>query len=317
MLWFFSPIGRGAELLLSNMLLFQAIGYLCFLPGYLWSFASVIRWYALTRKSAKYDLPMPVAGRRLARLRNNALLAGILLLLVCMVAGVVLEIAGGMPVAISLIALLPLSALGVGLWIRKQIDTRRRTRAGNIGLAVAALIVMEVIIIGGTIWAIMNMPFSSDAESLGSRAALALSDVGDESAPSRSRTYINGTIAVPVDYEHYEYGGEGSVSTQVYRTVNGILTAWLYDCLAQEFAARFTDWMDINSEAQDTLAVLSEDEADWWDAEKGMSFQFAGSNAIELLLTKDKTILRLSADGTNMSAQSLRRAVHELWVWAE
>jgi heme/copper-type cytochrome/quinol oxidase subunit 4 len=180
-LWFLSPMGNGAEVFLSNILLYQAIGYFCFLPGYVWTFASVIRWYLRTRESAKNDLPMPVVRRRVAKLRNYTLLAGFALFLICTILGVVLEIAGGMSVTIGLIVLIPLLALGVGFWIRKQIDTRRRTRAGNIGLTVAALIIMEIIILGGTVWAIMNMPFSADAESRGSRPALTLKAVGDRS----------------------------------------------------------------------------------------------------------------------------------------
>jgi hypothetical protein len=313
LLWFISPMGRGAELLLSNILLFQAIGYFCFLPGYIWTLAFVIRWYVRTRRSAKNDLPMPLVNRHCANLRSIVFIAGFALLLICSILGIVLEIAGGMPLTVGLIVVLPLLALCVGLWIRKQIDTRRRTRAGNIGLTVAALIIMEIVIVGGTIFAIMNMPFTLDADSLGNRPALTISDAGDNSEPRRSRTNINGTAAVPVDYEHEEFGGEGAVSTHVYRTVNRTLTNWLYDHLAEQFSERYNEWMDISDDDQDSLAVLSAADADYWGAEKGMAFQFADSNAIELLILNDKTILRLSADGTNVSLESLRQAIKKLW----
>jgi hypothetical protein len=42
-------------------------------------------------------------------------------------------------------------------------------------------------------------------------------------------------------------------------------------------------------------------------------FQNANSNAFELLLLKDKTILRLSADGANISLESVSQAIHKLW----
>jgi heme/copper-type cytochrome/quinol oxidase subunit 4 len=272
-----------------------------------------MRWYARTRKAAKNDLPMPVVNRHFAKLRRLVFIAGFALFLICTIIGVVLEIAGGMLVTIGLIVLIPLLALGVGLWIRKQIDTRRRTRAGNIGLTVAAIIIMEIIILGGTVWAIMNMPFPSGAESLGSRPALTLKDVGDISEPKQTRMHINGTLAVPIDYEYAEYGNEGSVNTQVYRTVSTALTDWLYDHLAEEFAGRFSERMGSSDARQDTLTALSADEATYWGAKKGMMFQYAYSNAIELLLLKDKTILRLSADGASMSLESVMQAIQKLW----
>ncbi len=156
-LWFFSPLSRGEQLLQSDILLFMAIGFLCFLPGYLWTLGFVVSWYARTKSAAKNNRPVPLVNKRRATLRNGVFLAGTVALLVCVILGVVLEVAGGMPLALGLIALMPLSAVGVGLWIRRQVNTKRRTRAGNIALAVAAIVIMEIVILGVTIFTVRNL----------------------------------------------------------------------------------------------------------------------------------------------------------------
>jgi hypothetical protein len=312
MLWFFGAVGKGAELLLSDILLFQAVGYVCFLPGYLWTLAFTLRWYARTRVSAKRGLPMPRVNRRLAKLRSHTFFAGLLLFGLCTLVGFALEIAGGLPIAIALSLCIPLSGLGVGLWIRKQIDTKRRTRAGNLRLTVAALVAMEVILVGGAIFAIMNVPVSADTESLGDRPALVLADVGELSEPQRSHVFIHGTAAVPIEYRYAEFGGGSSVGTQVYRAVHRTLTSWLYDHLEDEISEQFRERAEISGDAQHAPTVLSAEEAADWGAEAGVRVRYQ-SNAVELLLWRDRTILRVFADGANMKPETVRQAVRELW----
>lgn len=313
MFWLFSPLGKGAELFLSNIYLFMTIGYSLFSIGYIWTLGYVISWYIRTKKSAKNNLPMPIVNRRLAKLRNKTLLGGAIALLACMIIGVALDVIGGMSAVFLLVMVMPLSAFGVGLWIRRQIDTKRRTRAGNIGLTVAVLIVMEIVIIGGTVFAIMNIPFTFNSDSLGNRPALTLNDVGVTTEPNHSSTRVKGTIAVPVDYEYWESGSGGTVNTQVYRSVSKTLSRWLYEQLTEEFTEQFTRRLDDMNYIQESIVVLSSDEAAYWGAEKGIAFNYANSNAVEVLLWNEKSILRLTAESMNMDLDTVSQAVQNLW----
>ena len=314
MLWFFSPMGRGVELFLSNILLFTAIGYFCFLIGFAWTFGFVGQWYIRTKNSAKRNLPMPRVNRRLANIRSKVFAAGAVAYLACIITGVVLEVIGGMPLEIGLIAIAPLLAVFVGLGIRRRIDTKKRTRAGNIRLTVIVLVVMEIFLIGGTALAVMRMPFSHNADSLGNRPALTVKDVGATAPASRSDIRVNGTPVVPVDYEYWESSREGSVRTQIHCSVNITLTKLLYDSFAKDFERQFSYAL---ADTPDSIAVLTSDEAAFWGAENGMALDLANNTDIELLLRNGKTILRISASGNNMNLETVIKAVQRLWKDSE
>ena len=313
MLWFvFRNIGTQA--LLSNIRLFAIIGSFFFSIGFIWTMGIVIRWYIRTRKAAKSNLPMPIVNRQLARIRKTSFAIGSMLCLVSLIIGVTLEVIGGMPATLIFIIFIPLVGFGVGLWIRRQIDTKRRTRAGNVGLTVAVFIVMIVVIIGGMVFTIMNMRFSLSSDSLDNRPVLTLSDVGVTTSPNHSNTLVRGTIAVPVDYEHWESGAGGSVKTQVYRSVSKSLTQWLFEQLSKDFMRQFTRIVDELDYANDSITVLSSDEAAFWGAEKGIAFNYSNNNAIELLLLNGRSILWLSAKCASMDLDTVRLAVIKLWV---
>jgi hypothetical protein len=311
MSWFFSPIGRGVESFLSNISFFMGIGYFLFIIGYVWILGFVIRWYIRTRKSAKNNLPMPRVNQHLAKFRCNVFAAGAAALMACMIIGIVLEISGGMPLAIGLAAFMPFSALAVGFWIKRQIDTKRRTRAANIGITVIAIVIMEIIILGCTSFAIMNMPLSQNSDSLDNRPALTLNDIGVTTPSTHSNVHVDGTPVVPIVYKYWESNTDGSVSTDVYRSVNRTLAQWLYIHFAEEFTHTFRD---IRGHAPESIVDLPADEATYWGAEKGLMFSRESSNAsdaVELLLWNGKTILRLSADGSYMNFTN--QAVRNLW----
>jgi hypothetical protein len=225
--------------------------------------------------------------------------------------GIALEVAGGMPVTLALVLFMPLSAFGVGIWIRQQIDTKRRTRAGNIGFTVVVIVIMEIVLLGGMFFAIMNISSAFNMESIDNRPVLTLSDVGAYAPSNHSYSRVNGTLAIPVDYEHWESNREGSVSTQIYRTVSTTLARWLYNHFADEFTRQFTRRSsDLPGEA---IIVLSSDEAAYWGAERGMRFIYGNSDAVELLLWNNKTILRLSAESVSMDLDTVNQAVRRLW----
>ena len=311
MFWLSSPIGKGVELFLSNISLFLAIGYSFFLIGFIWTFGFILRWYIRTRKSAKNELPLPKVNYRLSRIRNKMFAVGIIILIVCMITGIMMEIIGGMSLIILPMMLMPLSAVGVGFWIRRQIDTRKRTRAANIRLFIIVMIIMEIVLLGGMGFAIKGILSSPlrGSDSLGNRPVLTLNDVGITGEPTSSNTHINGTFAVPVDYEYWEVRFPGSAQTQVYKTINKTLTRWLYDHCAKEFEKEF----DAVRSTTPSVLILTPEEASFWGAEESMVYFHTGNNAAELLLLRGKTILRLTIEGEDMNLETVAGAVKKIW----
>ena len=313
MFCFSSPLGKGAEIFLSDLSLFMTIGCCCFIIGFIWTLGFMISWCIRTRESAKNDLPLPVVDRRLAKLRNRVFAVGAMALLLCLITGVVLEIIGGMPIIIGLIGLIPLSAVGVGFWIRRQIDTKRRTRGGNIGLTVAALIITEIVLIGVTVYAVASIQFTPNSDSPGDRPALTLSDVGVTAEPNYSGTRVEGTIAVPVNYNHWESGGGGNTDTHIYCAINKTLARWLYEHFTEQLYKQFSYRFDDYDYLHESFVALSSDEAAYWGASSGVAYNYANSDTVELLLLKDKTILRITAESMNMDSETIRQAVLKLW----
>lgn len=316
MLWFSSPFGRGIELFLSNMMLFMALGYCIFAVGYLWNFFFMLRWYLRTRKSAKNDLPLPTVNYRLARLRNGVFTVGIILFLICAFVGITLDVIGGMSAVILIVMIMPFTGIGVGLWIRRQVDTKRRTRKANIGIAIAAIVIMEIVFLGGMSFVIFRLlstsPYS-ESDTLGNRPALTLHDVGDTTEPSYSSTRIKGTAVVPDDYEHWETNYQSGVQTHVYRSVSQLLSTKLYEHFSNELTEQYSYRTGDIIYSRESFVVYSADEAAFWGAEKGMTFNYGGSNAIEILLLNDKTILRISANSEKMDLDVVNQAVRNLW----
>jgi amino acid transporter len=188
------------------------IGLPIFLFGYLWIVGLSLLWYLRTRKAAKEDLPLPTVSYRWSRIRNNTFAACAIIWLVCMFAGLALEVLGGMPVKFLLLVVLPLLALGAGLWLRRQIDTIRRTRIGNIALTVAVIAIMEVVVIGLTVMVISRYP-TPPPGTLGDRPALTLAAFGITAEPEFDSVDVRGSVLVPVHYSHWESNRQGNVST--------------------------------------------------------------------------------------------------------
>jgi hypothetical protein len=93
MSYFFVPYGRGAELYESKLLLFQLIGYLIFLVGYVWTAGFALLWYWRSKKAAEQGLTLPEANLRWTLLRSQIFALCLVALFVCFVAGIVLEMA--------------------------------------------------------------------------------------------------------------------------------------------------------------------------------------------------------------------------------
>jgi len=302
---------KAIDFFSSNITLFMTIGYFLFSFGYIWTFGFVVSWYIKVKKCAENDLPMPKVNRKLGKIRNKLFMTGVIALLVCMIIGFALEFNPAFVFAI----ITPLSMFFIGLCLRNQIDTKRRTRSQNIKLSVAVGIIAVIIMVittNITTFKILSSP-RDDSDSLDNHdnnPVLTLNDVGIAIPAEHFNFHVKGTPIVPLNYEKWEINTAGGVSTQVYRSINNNIANLLYGYCTEEFLRhlRFE-----SEESQEEIMVLTPEESVFWGAEKGLIFYNRKVNSVNLLLLKDKTILRLSAESVNMDLEELSKSVKKLW----
>ncbi|MCL2031495.1 MAG: DUF2812 domain-containing protein [Oscillospiraceae bacterium] len=311
---FTSLSGFGIEVFLNDMMLFVMLGYLLFLPGYIWVIGYLLVWYRRVRKSAGQDLPMPAVDYCLSRIRRKLFMLGGLAGLGSMLAGIVLEISRGFPAVLLLPVVMAFVSLGIGLWLRRQINLKRRGRRANIRLFAAGIAVAALVGAGGMVFTAFQMaarfPDLASVHSLDGRPALRLADMGVTAPPTGTDTVVLGSVAVPVRYRYLEmrlWQGEppAAVTTEVYRPVSRALTRGLYSRQVKQFE-------DSHRHALTENIYLSPDEAALWGADEGIANR--GDTSIDLLLRKDKTILRLNLQYSDMNPETVQQAVLRLWA---
>ena len=303
---------NGMEIILSNLLIFQMAGWFFFLIGYVWTLGFVLTWYLQVKKSAKHGLPLPVVNYRLSRIRRKVFSAGGIAFALCLLTGIVLEIIGGMPIGFVLFIVMPLTMLGAGLWIRRQIDTKRRGRKANIIMTVTVIALLTIILNGALIFGVISrVPHHDMSGSLGNRTALTLNSVGISAEPERTSNRVMGSVLVPTHYIYWEINRQGNVHTEIYRSVSGSITRGLYNRYVRELEAGYAGFMHRNGYDVE-LTYLTSEEAALWGADKGVAaFDTIGSTT-ELLLLNGRIIFRLSVHGEDISKETLAQAVRGL-----
>jgi hypothetical protein len=175
-----------------------------------------------------------------------------------------------MPAKYILIGVLPLSGVAAGLWLRRQIDTIRRTRIGNIALTVAVIALMEIIVIGLTVMVISRYP-TPTPDTLGDRPALTLAAFGISAEPDFDSTDIRGSVLVPVHYSYWESNRQGNVSTEAYRPVSKTLARWMYDGYVKELERGIGEQQARGWGFEKEIMYVSPGEAAVWGAEAGVA----------------------------------------------
>jgi len=311
----------GAEIFLSNMLIAVLVGCPLLIIGYIWNFGFILNWYRRTRQSAKHNLQLPAVNYRLSLIRRRVLTAGVLVGALCLLVGVALEALGGTPIWLLIIVIIPLLFLCVGFWMRRQIDTKRRSRRANTMLASAALAMILIIMTNVLISVILqSIPNRDMSVTIGNHPALTLYSIGILQEPEVMGSRVRGSIAVPIHYSYWEMNRQGNVHTEVYRPISILITRGLYNRFASELKEghSLAEIRGIRSE----VALLTVDEAAFWGADEGIvaislnieslePILHSGS-AIELILLSGNTILRLSVFGENIEKETLTQAVREL-----
>ena len=303
---------NGMEIFLSNLLIFQIAGWFFFLVGYAWTLGFVLLWYRRVKKSAKDGLPMPAVDYRLSQIRRRVFAAGVFAFFLCLLIGIVLEILGGMPKGFILIFVIPFSSVGVGLWIRRQIDTKRRGRKTNIIMTVAVIAVFTIILIGALNYTVLrSFPNHYMSSSLGDRPALTLNCVGISSAPENTSFRESVSVLVPIHYVYWEINRQGNVHSEAYRPVSSLIARGLYERYARGLEDGYSGYRDRLGYDVD-LVYLAHAEAAYWGADEGVAAFDTISDTTELLLLNGRTILRLSIYGKDIGIDAIVQAVRGL-----
>ena len=319
---FMPALYSGMELFLSNIFTLLLLGWALFLVGYVWNLGFVLWWYFQTRKSVKYDLPLPVVNYRLAKIRRKVFAASMIAFIVCMVTGLVLETLGGMPVGLLLVAFVPLVGLGIGLWVRHQIDTKRRSRKANMAMTFVAVVLSQIMILSALLFGVLqNIPNRDISSSIGNRPALTLYSLGITQEVEHTSTHIRGSIAVPIHYNYWEMNQQGNVSTEVYRPISTLITRGLYNRFVRELEEGYARAAELRGLASEII-TLSSDEAAFWGADRGIFAITLGmesteptlnnGNVFEMILQSGNTIMRLSVYGEHIEKERIAEAVRNL-----
>jgi hypothetical protein len=293
------------------------------------------------------DLPLPMVSYRWSRIRNNTFAACAIVWLVLIFAGLALEVLSGMPAKYLLLVVLPLLALGAGLWLRRQIDTIRRTRKGNIALTVAVIAIMEVVVIGLTVMVISRYP-TPPPSTIGDRLALTLAAFGITAEPDFDSADIRGSVLVPVHYTYWESNRQGNVSTEVYRPVSKTLARWMYDGYVKDLEKSISEQQARGWGFEKEVTYFTPEEAAIWGADVGVAvFIEAGgdtggstgggssggvgndatsgpapgdadylspdANTFEMILLNGRTILHLSFHCEGVGIEDAAAVVRVLW----
>jgi len=311
---------NGIEIFLNDTTMIVFFAFLFISICYLWTLGYIILWYIRARRSAKLNLPLPEINYRLARARRIVFVTGTVAGAILATAGLALLFFVGIWVLqFFLIFFVPMPlAMAVIMLVKRQIDTKPRTRKANrrryIIASVAVIVIMFI-----SMNLVMRYMFGSIGSSdmfdrnLGDRPVITMRDIGIYHEPHRTGAIVNGSMAVPVNYTYWEsskYGG--GLNMEVHRPVSILLSRGLYN--------RFVNRIDRHGIWSEnwTITNLRPDEAIFWGADEGIALinNYTGLTN-RLIMLCGKTILNISFydEGTDMNMAA--QAVGRLWEFYE
>jgi len=308
--------------LLNDFLLFATLGFPILIIGLALQIFAGIIWLFRTLYALKRGFPLPVTGYRTGRAISGLLTAGIIILILCVIIGIILD---GSPALIVTLAI-NLSGVIIGSIFRYRIKTKKNDKGTNIlqfvgvliGAAILSIIVNISIIpqFHSFDWWTPNPSLEYRAAIMGDRPIITLDALGIEPGPNASFlvTDEGGSIAVPVSYLYREDDPVSSalwntVSTRAHRTRHNII-AYLF------FRAAIAPF-----ETLEGYHRMDEDEAALWGADEGVlvyteRFLFTTSlthipGTTNLILLQGQTVLHvmIAFDDAEFDIELLRYAV--------
>jgi hypothetical protein len=269
---------RGWDAAASNLSLGQIAGGVVFIPALVWYAIYILRSLWRLHRAAKGEAPMYAMNTHAVRWRTRFFLGSAALALFLMLVFPLITVS---PVLILATILPGALSFGIGLFIRRQVDTKRRSNGANAGLAIAgmaAALILSYAVTGALVVGFLHNRTEESAPGL-DRPAITLADFGINSAPDNSRHWGESSILVASD-NFYESNKEGNLWVEVTRTKFPFLAQRLLD---DELAGE--EW----------LRRFSPAELSAWQAKDGYVFA-EGDDWLQVLVVYDNAFARITVN---------------------
>ncbi len=275
---------------LSNITIALALSTVIFTVPFFWYVTFIASWYIKAKSRAKKGLPLPAVNYKVARIRNATFGISAIIALVVMLTGTTLGlIAERMPLFLTIPMLMPFVSFALGLFVRKKIDAKERSRFQN-KMMFAGLLIALLVLNFALIYMVMSNlgRYTMVEQTLPqNRLVMSLNDMNI--ATTEKSVYYRSTasVAVPINYSYDEGNTDGSTTTEVKTATSGMIAKGIYDDLLEEEVRR--NGGRLRSFA---MTEMSKEEALSFGATEGYFLRNAEHYVLTMLLY-DKTIVRI------------------------
>ena len=307
-------VRTGAALFLSDFSTFTLLGMPILVVGVLTHIVVGAAWYMRTWRASKQGLPPPVISPWLCKTIRNINLVGLIVFVVSVVIGLAFEARSGMFVQLLIFILLPLVGIGIGLTVRRRIDSEDRPRGENIASAIMATIGAGAIGMIVAIFAVGLLPFPSlEYSHQLERPALTFGALGLELSDDVFFREDRTSVAIPVNYVYTESKPSGEVFTRVRRASHGFIARSMYNHMVEDVL----DWellWEYERGLEFSYGRLNGADAEFWGADEGFWSMSELGGATFILLRDRVVLLFRTSIGIEVDQYVLGQAVRELWL---
>lgn len=241
-----------------------------------------ILWFSKAKRNIKRGLPLPRTSLKAARVRGLFLLCVATLLISLMLIAVIADAIGGHTFILYFL-FLPITSLAIGIWYKKTVAAKVRSRGKNITIfvvAVLSIMIVFTVFMTGLV-ASRGRLFESITgmknELPNGYAALELSDFGLAESPQIISFSKTSSFVVPQSYDYYEISQEGVVRTKYIRAINTNVAEYIFDGM-------------LKREGSLIYRSVNEASADAWNVD--MAYYLNNDKTMVLLL-KDNIVIYL------------------------
>jgi len=309
-----------ATLFLNDFMMFFWFGLSILM---VWTFLNILVstiWFLRTLYAKIRDFPLPVIGYRTEQVLNVWLIAGLIIMILCLVIGAVLDM---VPMLIITLAI-NLVVILVSFILHRRIETKENSKIKNILQYVVVLvgvIFFTFFLLGTLTFSLLFSSSSFDSwaidyreEIVDDRPIITLDTLGiDPEDDAYFQMDINRSVAVPINFRYIEFGRtHNSFSSSQPDTVStGVQTArhkYIAYLLFADAIRPHEYWGDRQR--------MDSSEASLWGAEMGLlAYGSIYSEWIDLFLLKDKTVLRIGVSvDADVDIELLQQAVIDIWA---
>lgn len=241
-----------------------------------------ILWIWKAKRNIRNGLPLPRTTLKAARIRGIILLGVAAFLILLMLIAVVADVTGGYTLPIFAF-LLPMVGILIGIWYKKTISNKERSRGKNIMIFAVTILSIWLIFTVFTI-GILSSPsafggFTGRQNELPDQyIALELTDFGMQEMPHVKNFSKTASFVVPINQDYYEVSSEGAIRTKYIQAINEKIAKYIFDGM-------------LKREGSLIYRLVSEAPADSWNVDKAY---YINNDKTMILLLKDETVLYLN-----------------------